>query len=630
MRTNYIFKIILVTLPALLLVTSCSKDFLNTKPLSQIQASDTWKDGGLAEAFVTDIYNGLGNGGFDEQQLSSLSDEAVFVHPGRGINTINEGTLGPTNLGWVSNTYEWGAMYTKIRATNVSLENLRIATFTDTVLNNRLKGEAHFLRAYYYHQLVRYYGAVPLVNHTYDLGQDYSLARSSFSDCVNFITADCDSAVSLLTGKTLAKGRATAVSALALKSRILIYAASDLHDVPTAKAKSPTIAAFPNPELLGYTSGDRTARWQAAKDAAWAAMQAGGGGYKLNLGAPASATDAQNNYVSIAMGGGSNAPGLDKAAAIELLFERDFTSQLVSGGPGTDGTSVGLDNGPNGYHNWAGNAPIQELLDDYEMMDGTKFDWTNGAEAAAPYRNRDPRLSATILFDGAGWKPRDKITSNPDPVNQIQTGSYQMTGGALQAGLDTRQSPVENWNGSWTGYYMRKFIDPDPAVVDNNTRQYIPWPVLRFTEAVLNYVEANIELGQETEALNWLNKIRFRAGMPAIIASGDALRQEYRNERRVELAYEEHRYHDARRWMIAPTTLGRKIQFINVIGMLKPSALAPSPYRHDETLYNYSYTPVVDNSLENRTWLDKMYFRPISRDEVNKNSKLIQNPGYSN
>ncbi len=612
------------------LLTACSKDFLNTKPLSQIQASDTWKDGGLSEAFVTDIYNGLGNGGFDEQQLSSLSDEAVFVHPGRGINTINEGTLGPTNLGWVSNTYEWGAMYTRIRGANVALENLKTATFADTVLNHRLQGEAHFLRAYYYHQLLRYYGAVPIVAHTYDLNQDYSINRSPFSDCVNFITADCDTAVSLLTGKTLAKGRATAVSALALKSRILLYAASDLHDIPTAKANSQLIAAFPNPELLGYPTGDRTARWQAAKDAAWAVMQAGGGGYKLGLTAPATSTDAQTNYVSIAMGGGSNAPGLDKSASGELLFERDFSSQLVSGGPGTDGTSVGLDNGPNGYHNWAGNAPIQELVDDYEMMDGTKFDWTKTTEAAAPYKNRDPRLTATILFDGAGWKPRSKITSNPDPANQIQTGQYQMTGGALQAGLDTRQSPVENWNGSWTGYYMRKFVDPDPAVVDNNTRQYIPWPVFRYTEAVLNYVEACIELNDFADAQTWLNKIRYRAGMPATLETGDALRQRYRNERRVELAYEEHRYHDARRWMIAPATLGRKIMFINVVGNLKPAAIAPAPYHHDETLYNYIYTPVVDNSLENRTWLDKMYFRPISRDEVNKNSKLIQNPGYTN
>jgi len=371
-------------------------------------------------------------------------------------------------------------------------------------------------------------------------------------------------------------------------------------------------------------------RWQAAKDAAMAVIQNGGGGYKLGLSAPETPANAQTNYTSIAMGGGSNAPGLDKAASVELLFERDFSPQTVSGGPGGDGTSVGLDNGPNGYHNWAGNVPIQQLVDDYEMMDGSKFDWTNPVEAAAPYTNRDPRFYATILFDGAGWKPRNKITSNPDPANQIQVGQYELTpGGALLPGLDTRESPVENWNASWSGYYMRKFIDPDPNVVDNNTRQFIPWPFFRYTEAVLNYVEACIELGQDAEAQTWLNKIRFRAGMPAVTATGDALRQEYRNERRVELAYEEHRYHDARRWMIAPTTLGRKLRFMNVVGKLKPGALAPSPYRHDETLYTYIYTPYEDNSLENRTWIDKMYFRPISRDEMNKNGKLVQNPGYT-
>ena len=620
----------ILLLAGAVIFAACSKDFLNTQPLNQTSKSATWVDGGLSQAFVTNIYNGLGNGGFDEQQLASLSDEAVFTHPGRGINTINEGTLNPTNPGWVSNTYEWGSMYNWIRSANVALENLQTATFSDTVLNHRLQGEAHFLRAYYYHQLVRYYGGVPIIAHSYALNQDYSIARNTFEECVNFIVNDCDTAVSLLTGKTLAKGRATPVSALALKSRILLYAASDLHDIPTASIKSPAIiGAFKTPNLLGYTSGVRADRWQSAKAAAWAVMQAGGGGYRLNLSAPAAPADAENNYISIAMGGGSNSPVADKSAAVELLFERDFTSQLVSGGPGTDGTSVGLDNGPNGYHNWAGNAPIQELVDDYEMMDGTRFNWTNPVQSAAPYINRDPRLYATILFDGADWKPRSLITSNPDPVNQIQTGAYQGPSGMV-AGLDTRQSVVENWNGSWTGYYMRKFIDPDPAIVDNNTRQYIPWPVFRYTEAVLNYVEASIELGQETDAQTWLNKIRFRAGMKAIVATGDSLRQEYRNERRIELAYEEHRYHDARRWMIAQTTLGRKNVFINVVGNLKPSAIAPSPYRHDESVYTYTYTPFVDNSLENRTWADYMYFRPITRDEVNKNSKLVQNPGYTN
>ncbi len=609
------------------LISSCKKDFINTIPLTSISSAVTWTDGGLSEAFVTNIYNGLGNGGWFEQQLASLSDEAVFVHPGRSINTINEGTLTPSNPGWLDGTYEWGNMYNYIRPCNLALENLKTATFNDPALNSRLQGEAHFLRAYFYQQLLRYYGGIPIVDHSYGLNQDYSITRSSYSDCVNFIVKDCDSAALLLTGKTLASGRATALSALALKSRVLLYAASDLHDIPTAKTKSATISGFANPELLGYTTGDRTARWTAAQAAALAVLNATSG-YMLTLSAPLSATAAQQAYISMSMGGVSKAPGIDAAASSELLFQRQFSSDIFTGGPGTDGTSVGLDNGPNGYHNWAGNVPIQELVDDYEMMDGTKFDWTDPVKAAAPYKNRDPRFYATVLYDGAGWKPRDKISGNVDPANQIQTGAYETAPGVLGAGLDTRTSSIENWNASWSAYYMRKFIDPDPAVVDNNTRQYIPFPFIRYTEMVLNYVEASIELGQETEAKNWLNKIRFRAGMPAITLSGDPLRQEYRNERRVELAFEEHRYHDARRWMIAPATLGRKLQFINVTGTLKAGATAPVPYHHDENIYKYSYVTYIDNSLENRTWIDKMYFRPVTRDEINKNAKLIQNPGY--
>ncbi len=627
-RMQYLKQYTALTVSAAVLFTACSKDFLNTNPY-QVQSTDTWKDGALSEAFITDIYNGLGNGGLDEQELSSLSDEAMFTHAGRGINVVNEGTLSPSNTGWVSATYMWGIdgnnkdMYAKISTANVALQNLATATFTDTVLNHRLQGEAHFLRAYYYHQLVRYYGAVPLVSKPYGLNQDYSITRNTFEDCVNFIVKECDSAYSLLNGKTLAKGRATAIAALALKSRILLYAASDLHDVPTMKANSTLLASYANPELLGYVSGDRTARWKAAQAAAKAVMDAApAAGYKLDLGAPASADDGRKNYLSIAMGGGSKAKEADPAAASELLFERDFTANIDDGGK-----YVGLHNGPNGYHNWAGNTPIQELVDDYEMMDGTRFDWNNPQEAAAPYKNRDPRFYATILYDGAPWKPRNLISGNVDPANQIQTGTYQTASGYI-AGLDTRQSSIENWNGSWTGYYMRKFIDPDPAIVDNTTRQLIPWPFFRYTEAVLNYIEACIELGQEAEARNWLNKIRFRAGMPAVTDGGDALRQRYRNERRVELAYEEHRYHDARRWMIAKNTLGRSTVFISIKGDLKPGATAPTPYRHDETLYNYIYKPQPDNSQENRQWLDKMYFRPIPRDEMNKNTKLVQNPGY--
>ena len=95
-----ILKNIVLIICGTLLITSCKRDFLNTKQLNAISSDVAWTDGGLAQAFVTDIYNGLQNGGFYEQQLASVSDEAVFVHPGRNINTVNDGSLSPSNPGW--------------------------------------------------------------------------------------------------------------------------------------------------------------------------------------------------------------------------------------------------------------------------------------------------------------------------------------------------------------------------------------------------------------------------------------------------------------------------------------------------------------------------------------------------
>jgi hypothetical protein len=289
-------------------------------------------------------------GGFNEQMLSSLSDETMFTHAGRGINTVNEGTLNPSNLGWVNSTYEWASMYRRIRAANVALLNLKTATFEDKVLNERLQGETHFLRAYYYHQLLRYYGGVPLISNAYELNQDYSIARNTFEECVNYIVKDCDTAIAMIGTKAMAKGRANKLAALALQSRILLYAASDLHDIPTAKANSALISTYTKPELLGYISGSRTDRWQKAKVAAKALLDAGGGGYKLNLTAPASAADGKANYLSIAMGGKSKAPGVDLAAESEIFFARYTVANQQEGMQ-----QIGLYNGPNGYHNWAAN-----------------------------------------------------------------------------------------------------------------------------------------------------------------------------------------------------------------------------------------------------------------------------------
>ncbi len=612
---------------SMLLFFACNQDFLNTQPLDKISSEATWSDGALATAFIYNVYSFLGYGGYEEQGLATYTDEAMFTHAGRNINTWTEGNESPSNVAWVSSTYEWGRMYLAIRQANTAIERLPTSTIADNSLKDRLLGEAYFLRAYYYQQLLRFYGGVPLISKAYGLNEDYTAARNSYDECVKFITDDLDKAITLLAGKTETPGRATKVAAQALKARVLLYAASDLHDGPTVKVKVPTIGGSPNLKLFAYESGDRTARWNAAKVAAKAVLDAVSG-YKMNLSAPVSATEGTNNYIALAMGGQSAVA--DPAGAQDLIFYRTLSAlyDAEANWP-LGGVNNGINNGPNGYHNWAGNTPIQLLVDDYEMMDGTRFDWNNPAQKASPFDNRDPRFYASVMYDGAGWKPRPSDVAAVDPANQVQTGYYDDGKGGVLNGIDTRESPIENWNGSRTHYYVRKFIDPNPALPDNQSnRQVIPWPFIRVAEVALTYAEAANETGDDAEARKWVNLVRFRVGMPAVTESGDALRQRIRNERRIELAYEEHRYHDARRWLIAPTTVGRGIKQIRVDAKLKSGVSPNVPYRFDKSKYNYTYSVQDNTENETRKWNDKMYYRVITKDEISRNDKLVQNPGY--
>ncbi|WP_312743699.1 RagB/SusD family nutrient uptake outer membrane protein [Sphingobacterium multivorum] len=618
-------SLILLVLSASL--QACNDDFVSTKPLSEVPQEIVWSDAGLSEAFVTEIYNGFGVGGFYEQEMASMTDEALFTHPNRGINTVTESRSNPADQGYIMDTYEYGRMYTRIRATNIAISNLSAPKF-DKAKADKLLGEAYFMRGYYYQQLLRFYGGIPIDNKIYTLNdKDYMVPRNSYEECVNAIVKDLDSAALLLKGSSSTKGRANETAVLALKSRVLLYAASDLHDAGKAKAKSTLLAGYKNPEYLMYTSGNQVERWTKAKAAAKAVLDHTEFAYKLDLTQPASPNEGTANYMAVSLGGGSKT--VDFTAGKDIILGRFFIDEKDE-----RGGWVGRDNGPNGYHNWAGNTPIQLLVDDYETIDGQKFSWSNPTMAASPYQNRDPRLKATILYDGADWKPRTADVAERDKANQIQTGQYEIMNAkgqkVIQFGLDTRKSPIEDWNGSRTGYYIRKFTDPDPTMQDQNTRQRIPWPMFRYTEAILNYVEACLELGEENEAKTWLNKIRFRAGMPAIptAETGAALKARYRNERRIELAYEEHRFFDARRWMIAAETIGRKANIINITGTLKAGKNV-TLYQYNPDNYTYTYTVSnIDPGIENRNWDDKMYYTSLHRDEVNRNTKLIQNPGY--
>lgn len=611
-----IIKNFFIVITAGVLFAACNKDFLNTLPLDKPPASTVWADPSLSEAFVTDIYNVYHDGILNQESMDCITDNALYNF---GRADIMEGNISPSATGWVNNTYEWGEMYLRIRATNLALENLATASF-DAGLVDRLKGESYFLRAHCYNQLLRYYGGIPIIKSSYSLNTpDFTIARNTYEECVDAIVSDLDSAALLLNGKNLALGRATKDAAMALKARVLTYAASDLHDATKAKSKSTVLNGFDHYELLGYTSGDQMARWEKARDAAKAVIDLNKYGYKLDLSAPSSKDQAIADYtdVSLSRNGGER--------------ETILAKYYVNASNDDWGAWYPRNNTTNGYHGWTSSEPTQNLVDNYEMMDGSKFDWNNPAHAAAPYENREARFYASVFYDGSKWKPRTTDGAGTDPYGEIQFGTYEV-GSAGSAttyfGLDTRNSSIENWNGTRTGYSIRRFTNDDVNIVDMNKKQEIPSIQIRYTEVVFNYIEALLELGDEATAKEWLNKIRFRAGLPAITETGAALVARYRNERNIEMMFEEQRFYDARRWMIAPETQGQKVRIMIVTGKLKPGKTVTT-YRYSKDNYDYTYkVQNIESGVENRAWDDKLYFPPIKQPEMDKNNKLIQNPGY--
>ncbi|PYP26733.1 MAG: RagB/SusD family nutrient uptake outer membrane protein [Gemmatimonadetes bacterium] len=577
----------------LLGVPACN-GVLDLTPTDQLSDAAVFADPKLTQAFLNDMYRGMGHGLY-EIMLASVSDETHFIHDYHTSEIVTSIITSSYRAALDDprfSHFNWSSNFSRIRQTNIFLSHIDATTF-DAAWKQRMKGEAYFLRAYFYHNLMRMYGGVPLITKVYGLNEDYKVARNSFKETVDFIVANADSAAALLptsyTGADV--GRATKGAALALKARVLLYAASDLYNVnPSANA------------LTGYTTPqDRTALWRAAKNAAQAVMDIGS--YGLFRPTPASSQEAAQNYADLFL----------QKTSQEAIMSRFFLTTR------DDGAYPNRDDGPNGYHTWGGNTPIQNLVDDYRMADGSKFDWNNPAHAAAPYQNRDPRFYGSILHDGAPWRARPTDVKNLDPAGTIQTfRQLKLSDGSVVAGLDTRDSPVENWNGAYSGYYLRKFIDP--SLNAQFTRQEVPWIFFRYAEVLLNYAEASIELNELGDAVNVLNQIRLRAGMTPFSAGlgQAALRDEYRNERRVEMVFEEQRFFDVRRWMIAPAVLSKVAGGINIF-------VEGTSSTDRSTWKNYRY--VID-TIQARAWDNKLYFMPIHINEMNRNGLLTQNPGY--
>ena len=600
----------MLSLIAVLLVnTSCNDDFLNKKPLDQYSSEAVWNDPALIETFVNDIYFSIPHG-FSNMMMASMVDETMY-NADFGSSNVTKSLITPSDYSifdenfWSANRQKamnWRNIYRYIRACNMFFENIEKTPFEDEAFRDRMKGEVHFLRAYLYLNLVSMYGGVPLITEAYTLDDDFLVARNSIEECFDFIEAECDLAASLLPLEHADnhKGRATQGGALALKSRALLYAASDFYHDPS------WAGGYASPELISFAGANRAALWQKAKDAAKAVMDLGI--YDLYKKDPAPGEDPAKNYGDIFL----------QKETIEDIHVQFFIPNLDFG---WDGYNPGLYNNPNGYHGWGSNTPIGQHVDAYEMADGSKFDWNDPAHKANPYQNRDPRFYASILYEGAKWRQRPADVVASDPAGIIQVGYWEKfdpnnpATPILIPGLDTRNSPIEDWNGTYTGYYMKKFIDP--GIDAQYFKQDLPWRYIRYAEIVLNYAEACLGLGQEPEARTYINMIRKRAGMPEVTESGSALIEKYRNERRIELAFEDHRFFDVRRWAIADEAYGS-----NAVGV-KP--LYELNADNSMNLTTPSYEIVM---AQDRAWNPRFYLMPIKLDEMNRNKLLVQNPLY--
>lgn len=588
-------KIVNTFLVFFLLSTSCS-DILDKSPLDQFGEDIVWEDLNLMELFVNNIYWNIYHGFDGKIGMSMLCDEAVRASD-RNANQVLRSNITPSALqafGEIGQRkLRWEYLFPYVRACDLFLENIQKNTYADQEYLTRLTGEVYFLRGFLYYWLVVQYGGVPIIETPFGLEDDFMVTRDPLDKCVEFVVANCNKAAELLPtiNDDANKGRATRGAAMALKSRMLLWAASEFAN------NSSWAPGYANPALISYTSGDRATRWRAARDAAKAVMDMNL--YELHKANPSPDDDIVRN--------------LDETYLLKETKEDIFVRFFMTKTWDTEHYQPGLHMSSGGYHCQGTNNPTQNAVDKYEMADGSKFDWNNPVHKANPYENREPRFYSNILYNGAKWRQRPDDIFALDPIGIMQTGYYENADGTRRGGIDTRNSPppCEDWNSTYSGYYQKKHIDP--TVAPWFAVQDLPWRHFRYAEILLNYAEACNELGEDAEAVRYINMIRTRAGMPGINSSGDQLREDIRHERGVELMFEGHRYWDIRRWMIAPQVLTGFAQFIDIL------------YPYGETVPVYTPT---DRSDRPYTWNNKSYLMPIELNESNRNPNLVQNPLY--
>ena len=512
---------------------------------------------------VFDVYAQLYNSELESNSayfLAGATDEAQYALETGAVNNYINGGWSPANP--YSNI--WNKSYTAIANVCMYLEKIDQTDISEWQYNpsysvwvqqlELFPYELRFLRAYFYFELLRAYGDVPLVTTTLTNAQANNIERTSADQIVKFIVDELDAVapylpVSYATEVGAEIGRATKVAAFALKARTLLYAASPLF----------------NP------SGDKS-KWEKAAEACKFILD------------------------------NASAWGL-KLSSYGALWGHDafYNPELIFGLGRGESNSFEMANYPVGVENGSsGNCPSQSLVDQYEYQDngetfGHRYPGNIDLNLVDPYEGLDPRFALTVVKNGDEW-----------PTNGAQKKAIETFVGGFNASPKYGATP--------TGYYLRKYVDGScVTTADNQTSRRHTWILFRLAEFYLDYAEAvfnatgsanDASYGMTAnEAVNVLRN-RTDIQMPKFTEDGDAWVERYERERLVELAFENHRFWDVRRWKKGPQYF-RSIQVASISNSLQ-----------------------LTRSTTARQWDDKFYFYPIPQTELKRNPNLTQNPGW--
>lgn len=596
MRYYTTTKVIAVATMAVL-SASCDRNILDIDPQDRVAESTVWADPALTRAYHTELYNVVQHG-FGSHMASKYTDEAFNNAPCCGPQLFKLNTLSPDNVselgagGWENgdgnnHMYFWPKGYAYNRKINVFLEKAEAGEINLTGLD-QLVAEAKFLRAYLYTELFIRFGGVPIVTQSYELDAvgEVEFERASPAQVVEFIKSELAAAMPDLPVRYASTdanyGRATQDAAKALLSRLLLYWASPLH----------------NP-------GHEMSRWQEASDAAEAVLNLG---YSLY-------PDYEELF-QLPTGSAQN----------EIIFARPFSD--------TNGHLVAANNLPRRWGGWGGwwasNGPSQNLVDDYDMINGEPafldaneqiVNPASGYDPDNPYANRDPRFAATIIYNGA---PTGNVGDHPSAPAGSVYEAWESPDGQTW-GFDSARHNPDNTASS---YALRKFMPQDGQLISRAVPNYNPWPIFRLAEIYLNYAEAQLELGNEAVARQYISMVRARpsVNLPEIPSSvtGEALRKRLINERRIELAFEGHRFFDIRRWKIAA-----EVENAPIRGMVVtcPAPAVASGTCAELPLDQLSYNP-TRVLLQKPPYPEQQNLLPVSTDELQRNPRLTQTPGW--